>query len=163
VLPEQAPVQPTNIWPVEGTAFSVTVVPTGNDWVQPLPGAQSMPAGLEETVPEPPTVTTRVSATVVGGGVGVGAGDDGAAVALGLDESLPNSAWPRPPPHPASRFASTPTAIRQPADCRRAPWRWLRQGPATLAKIETKPALKLLHTMQASYASSATWTMHLAD
>ncbi len=70
VLPEQAPLQPTNAWPDAASAVSVTIVPCVNGWLQ-LPGpTQSSPAGLDVTVPEPPTVTTTVSACVVGGEVG---------------------------------------------------------------------------------------------
>jgi hypothetical protein len=92
-LPEQAPVQPTNVSPGDGVALSVTVLPDGNDWAHPLFPVQLIPAGLEVTLPAPPTVTTTVSATVVGGGVGVGEGEDWPAVAAAvLEESLPNSA-----------------------------------------------------------------------
>jgi phage tail protein X len=57
-LPEHAPVQPTNVLPEVGDAVKVTLVPLSNDWVQlPAVPEQLIPAGLEVTVPEPPTVT----------------------------------------------------------------------------------------------------------
>jgi len=59
--PEQAPLQPENALPAAGTAVSVTRVPLANVWLHPLEPAQLMPAGLEVTVPLPPTVTCSVS------------------------------------------------------------------------------------------------------
>lgn len=56
--PEHAPVQPENVLPEAGVAVSVTCVPLEKDWLQPLvPPLQLIPAGLEVTVPDPPTVT----------------------------------------------------------------------------------------------------------
>jgi hypothetical protein len=61
-LPEQAPVQPDKAFPGEAVAVSVTTVPALNDWLQPVdPPLQLIPAGLELTVPAPPTVTCSVS------------------------------------------------------------------------------------------------------
>jgi hypothetical protein len=41
--------------------LSVTVLPTGKDLEHPLDPVQSIPAGLEVTLPWPPTVTGTVS------------------------------------------------------------------------------------------------------
>jgi hypothetical protein len=61
-LPEQAPVHPENVFPDAGVAVKVTVVPALNDWLQPVePPLQLIPAGLEVTVPEPPTDTCSES------------------------------------------------------------------------------------------------------
>jgi hypothetical protein len=59
--PEQAPVQPENVLPAAGVAVSVTRAPLVNDWLHPALLLQLIPAGLELTVPEPPTVTCRES------------------------------------------------------------------------------------------------------
>lgn len=59
--PEQAPVQPENALPAAGIAVSVTPVPLANVWLHPVEPAQLIPAGLEVTVPLPPTVTCSES------------------------------------------------------------------------------------------------------
>jgi hypothetical protein len=112
-VPEQAPVQPSNVSPDDGEAISVTVLPTGNDWEHPLDPVQSIPAGLEVTLPWPPTVTTTVSALVVGDAVAPGeiadADDCPAVVADALGE-LPSTSVARPSPHPAIKLAKAQTA-----------------------------------------------------
>src|SRR2546422_899035 len=57
-LPEQAPVHPTKVLPDAGAALRVTVVPSGNGWLQLFGPTQFSPVGLEVTVPEPPIVST---------------------------------------------------------------------------------------------------------
>lgn len=109
-VPEHAPLQPTNVSPGEGAAFSVTVLPTGNDWVQPPDPAQSIPAGLELTLPLPPTVTNTVSAVVGEGEAGLDeAPDEEGCPAADADETeeFPSKSVPRPPPQPASKLATT--------------------------------------------------------
>jgi hypothetical protein len=59
--PEQAPLQPENALPAAGAAVSVTRVPLANVWLHPVEPAQLIPAGLEVTVPLPPTVTCSES------------------------------------------------------------------------------------------------------
>lgn len=62
-MPEQPlPVQPVNVYPLAGTAVSLTLAPEVNEALQILP--QSMPAGVEVTAPEP--LSTTFSATVFG-------------------------------------------------------------------------------------------------
>jgi hypothetical protein len=57
-VPEQAPLQPENALPVAGAAVSVTLVPAANVWLHPVePPVQLMPAGVELTLPVPPSVT----------------------------------------------------------------------------------------------------------
>jgi hypothetical protein len=56
-LPEQAPVQPTNVLPDAGAAVKVTLAPLSNDFVHVPASVQLIPAGLEVTVPAPPIVT----------------------------------------------------------------------------------------------------------
>jgi len=56
-LPEQAPVQPSNVSPDAVAAVKVTVVPLSNECVQLPAPEQLIPAGLEVTVPAPPIVT----------------------------------------------------------------------------------------------------------
>jgi hypothetical protein len=55
--PEQAPLQPENALPAADAAVSVTRVPLANVWLHPVEPEQLIPAGLEVTVPLPPTVT----------------------------------------------------------------------------------------------------------
>lgn len=57
--PEQAPDQPENVYPVEGEAVRVTVVPYVNPTEQVL--GQEMPEGELVTVPVPLTLTVSVS------------------------------------------------------------------------------------------------------
>src|SRR5258706_13977156 len=59
--PEQAPLQPENALPAAGAAVSVTRVPLANVWLHPVEPAQLIPAGLEVTLPPPPTVTCSES------------------------------------------------------------------------------------------------------
>ena len=59
--PEQAPLQPENALPAAGAAVSVTRVPLANVWLHPVEPEQLIPAGLEVTVPLPPTVTCSES------------------------------------------------------------------------------------------------------
>jgi hypothetical protein len=57
-VPEHAPLHPENANPVPGTAVSVTLVPAANVWLHPVePPVQLMPAGVELTLPVPPSVT----------------------------------------------------------------------------------------------------------
>jgi len=58
VLPEHTPPHPTNVCPDAGAALRVTVVPSGNGWLQLFGPTQFSPVGLEVTVPEPPIVST---------------------------------------------------------------------------------------------------------
>src|SRR5688572_14989627 len=63
-VPEQPPLQPANVAPAAGLAVSVTSVPETYASLQSEP--QSMPAGLELTVPPPaPTLTLKVCVTAV--------------------------------------------------------------------------------------------------
>ena len=64
-LPEQDPDQPMKVDVELGAARRATVVPEAYAWLQSAP--QSMPAGLEVTVPEPAPalVTVRVFWVVV--------------------------------------------------------------------------------------------------
>src|SRR5206468_6746829 len=59
-VPEQAPLQPPNEEPGAGAAFKATEVPASN-WVEQV-APQSIPAGVEVTVPlpAPPLVTVTV-------------------------------------------------------------------------------------------------------
>jgi len=57
-VPEHAPLHPTNVCPDAGAALRVTVVPSGNGWLQLVGPTQASPIGLDVTVPEPPMVTT---------------------------------------------------------------------------------------------------------
>jgi hypothetical protein len=50
-VPAQAPLQPVKVAPVAGVAVSITAVLEGNAALQEAP--QSMPAGLDFTVPLP--------------------------------------------------------------------------------------------------------------
>jgi hypothetical protein len=58
--PEQSPLQPEKTAPSFVVATSVTGVPSGNVAVHALP--QSMPGGLERTLPPPETDTIMVRA-----------------------------------------------------------------------------------------------------
>jgi hypothetical protein len=113
-VPEQAPLQLTNASPDEGAALSVTVLPAGKDLEHPLDPVQSIPAGLEVTLPLPPTVTVTVtvSALVVGDAVAPGEladADDNPAVVADALEELPLTSEPRPSPHPAIKLAKAQT------------------------------------------------------
>jgi len=111
-VPEQAPLQPTNASPDEGAALSVTVLPAGKDLEHPLDPVQSIPAGLEVTLPLPPTVTVTVSALVVWDAVAPGEvadADDNPAVVADVLEELPLTSEPRPSPHPAIKLAKAQT------------------------------------------------------
>src|SRR5437660_1202844 len=59
--PEQAPLQPENALPAAGAAVNVTRVPLANVWLHPVEPEQLIPAGLEVTLPLPPTVTCSES------------------------------------------------------------------------------------------------------
>ena len=63
-MPEQAPDQPANAEPGPATALRATVLPPHqrNEHVPP----QSIPAGLEVTVPEPDLLIVRVHMTQLG-------------------------------------------------------------------------------------------------
>src|SRR4051812_8883651 len=60
-LPPHAPVQPANVEPLSAVAVSVTIVPDGNCSLHVAP--QSMPAGVDVTVPVPLPPSTTVNAT----------------------------------------------------------------------------------------------------
>jgi len=107
-VPEQAPVQPSNVSPDDGAALSVTVLPTGNDLEHPLDPLQSIPEGLEVTLPLPPTVTCTVSARWYQCHQREFTGC-WAVVAEELGE-LPSESVPLPPPHPAIKLAKAHTA-----------------------------------------------------
>jgi hypothetical protein len=91
-VPEQAPLHPTNTWSVAGAALRVTVVPSGNVWLQLLGPTHCSPVGLEVTVPEPPMETSKAAACVIV--------DDGA-----FEVPLPPPEDP-PPPHAARQSAT---------------------------------------------------------
>jgi hypothetical protein len=59
-VPEQAPLQPVNVEPVEAAAVRVTLVPLVKLALQVEP--QLNPAGFEATVPEPDPLLVSVSA-----------------------------------------------------------------------------------------------------
>ncbi len=71
----------------------MTLLPTGNDLEHPLDPVQSIPAGLDVTLPLPPTVTTTVSALVVGDAVAPGeiADADNCPAAADALEELPST------------------------------------------------------------------------
>jgi hypothetical protein len=62
-LPEQSPDQPAKEEPGDAVALRVTGVPSAKSWLQLE--SQSIPAGLEETLPlpDPASVTAKVCAT----------------------------------------------------------------------------------------------------
>ncbi|MCG3201831.1 MAG: hypothetical protein NFCOHLIN_01703 [Gammaproteobacteria bacterium] len=66
VVPAQSPLQPPNEDPVVGTAFNVTAVPLAYAALQSAP--QSIPAGVEVTVPVPDSCTLSVKRAGGGGG-----------------------------------------------------------------------------------------------
>lgn len=106
-VPEQAPVQPTKISPGDGVAVSTTVLLLGKDWMQPLDPLQSMPAGLEVTLPAPPTVTNTVSAAEEA--------DDAEALwpAAAVADEFVSKSPPLPPPQPATTVPSTQSTARR--------------------------------------------------
>jgi hypothetical protein len=75
----------------------VTVVPSGNVWLQLFGPTQSSPVGLEVTVPEPPMETTKAA---------VCADDVVLDVPLAPFEELP-------PPHAASKPATEQAAPKR--------------------------------------------------
>jgi len=86
VVPEHAPPHPINVWSVAGAALRVTIVPSGNVWLQLFGPTHCSPVGLEVTVPEPPMETTKgaVCATVdVGFGRSTGSIRDISTAACG--------------------------------------------------------------------------------
>lgn len=66
VVPAQSPLQPPNEDPAAGTAFNVTAVPLVYAALQSVP--QSIPAGVEITVPVPDSCTLSVKRVGGGGG-----------------------------------------------------------------------------------------------
>ncbi len=96
-VPEHAPPHPTNVCPDAGAAIRVTVVPSGNVWLQLFGPTQSSPVGLEVTVPEPPMETTKAA---------VCADDVVLDVPLAPFEELP-------PPHAASKPATEQAAPKR--------------------------------------------------
>ncbi len=92
--PEHAPLQPRKVWPEAGAAVRVTVVLIGNDWTQVFGPMQFSPAGLDVTVPAPPTATETVRSRACWRA--------DAVAALDADGS--------PPPQPTSSTAPAHTA-----------------------------------------------------
>lgn len=83
-VPAQSPPQPPNDDPAAGTAFNVTAVPLA--YISLQSALQSIPAGVEVTVPVPVNCTLSVNRTGGGGG-GRTTGRRAATAAL-----LPNTA-----------------------------------------------------------------------
>src|SRR4051812_41307493 len=96
--PVQPPPQPANLQPGSGAGVSTTCVPSASSAEQARP--QSIPAGLERTVPEPVFETTRKCCAAGGGGAG--------GEPLGDPPSVPEC----PPPHAASNAESPTTPIQ---------------------------------------------------
>jgi len=94
VVPEHAPPHPTNDCPDAGAALRVTVVPSGNVWLQLFGPTQFSPVGLDATVPEPPIVVT----------IGAVCADP---VGVGFDS---------PPPHAARKPTTEYTAPKRNID-----------------------------------------------
>ena len=69
-VPLQAPLQPVKVEPAEAVAVNVTDVPDTKDAVQVAP--QAIPAGADNTVPDPVPVFVTVTGEDVGGGEGGG-------------------------------------------------------------------------------------------
>src|ERR1044071_8640514 len=63
-VPEQSPLQPINVDPTAGAADKVTIAPSGKSAVQVMP--QSIPAGLEVTVPDPVPESVILKLCVIG-------------------------------------------------------------------------------------------------
>src|SRR5690242_17789122 len=63
--PEQAPLHPESCQPSAGRTSSATTVPSAN-WAEQV-DPQSMPAGVETTVPDPWTATRSVRICAPGG------------------------------------------------------------------------------------------------
>jgi len=98
VVPEHAPLHPTNVCPDAGAALRVTVVPSGNGWLQLVGPTQFSPVGLDVTVPEPAIVATI-----------------GAVCAVGFDVPLAPFEE-RPPPHAARKPTTEYTAPKRNID-----------------------------------------------
>src|SRR4051812_46105303 len=96
--PVQPPPQPANLQPGSGAGVSTTCVPSASSAEQARP--QSIPAGLERTVPEPVVETTRKSCAAGGGGAG--------GEPLGDPPSVPEC----PPPHAVTTAESPATPIQ---------------------------------------------------
>jgi hypothetical protein len=88
VVPEHAPPHPTNVCPDAGAALRVTIVPSGNVWLQLVGPTHCRPLGLKVTVPEPPMEITKAAVCA----------DD---VDVGLD--VPLAPFEEPPPPHATR------------------------------------------------------------
>jgi hypothetical protein len=102
VVPEHAPPQPTNVCPDAGAALRVTVVPSGNVWLQLFGPTHCSPVGLDVTVPEPPMEIMKAAACADG----VDAGPD---VPLAPFEEPP-------PPHAAIRPTTEHAAPKRSMD-----------------------------------------------
>src|SRR4051812_41852489 len=96
--PVQPPPQPANLQPGSGAGVSTTCAPSASSAEQVSP--QSIPAGLERTVPDPVLETTR---KCCGAGGGVAGGEP-----LGDPPCVPGC----PPPHAATTAESPTTPIQ---------------------------------------------------
>src|SRR3954467_792969 len=107
--PVQPPPQPANLQPGSGAGVSTTCVPSASSAEQARP--QSIPQGLERTVPEPAVETTRKRCAAGGGGAGGGAPR--------RRRTPPDP--PPPPPNPRPR--TPPVMPRTPPRPSRPPFR----------------------------------------
>ena len=110
--PLEAPLHPPKREPASGWAASVTVAPSSKDAKHVTP--QSMPAGVERTVPEPIFVTVRTCLPEGGGGPPSNAADTARSRSTRRSHApLPEQA----PPQPRKVEPDAATAAR----CSRAP------------------------------------------
>jgi len=131
VVPEHAPPHPINVWSVAGAALRVTIVPSGNVWLQLFGPTHCSPVGLEVTVPEPPMETTKGAVC--------------ATVDVGLDVP-PAPFETSPPPHAARNPATDHAAPKRHIDMVLAahdgPRCWGGKCSAPLRKRSLKPTNK---------------------
>lgn len=101
-MPEHAPLQPVKMEVASGVAVRVTVVAAVNEAVQVVP--QSMPAGIEVTVPEPEPARTTVSE--------MGAGEKVATTSVAADSMTVQVPEPmHAPPQPEKTEPVPATAV----------------------------------------------------
>ncbi|MES2098572.1 MAG: hypothetical protein V4569_02020 [Pseudomonadota bacterium] len=100
-VPLHAPLQPANVQPADGTAFSTRLVPAANGPPHVVP--QAMPAGTESMVPEPTTATTtswlmaeKLAVTIA------------AALNVSVQGAVPEHL---PPPQPSNRIPVPAAAV----------------------------------------------------
>jgi len=99
-VPEHAPLHPTNVWSVAAAALRVTVVPSGNVWLQLFGPTHWSPLGLEVTVPEPPMETEKDAVCAIAD--------------VGFD--VPLVPFEEPPPHAARKPATEHAAPQRNID-----------------------------------------------